>query len=281
MKIAIFSCMGLGDGLISLVLSNNLACAGHEVDTYHPFMKQMQPLFPDLPIKDRPKDTNFIKNYSKLIFIYEKSPWMLHLLNEAKSNYPKKMTILNPIATPNTNYPYWEEGRFNGNHPFVENLVNYCKNILNLPSTTKENGIQLHPDVKPKKYPNRVILHPTSSRLGKNWTPAKFIRLSKELKKEGFEPVFILTEKEKIDWQNINAPSFENLIELTYFIAESGFMIGNDSGIGHLASCVGIPTLTICRTKLAANFWRPTWAKGKTVVPPPLDSKSQRNALAR
>ena len=45
-------------------------------------------------------------------------------------------------------------------------------------------------------------------------------------------------------------------------------MIGNDSGVGHLASCLGIPTLTICRSQMAANFWRPGWSKGAVITPP-------------
>lgn len=85
---------------------------------------------------------------------------------------------------------------------------------------------------------------------------------------QGYTCVFILTPEEKKDWPEANAPDFSTLIELAEFIAESGWMIGNDSGIGHLASCLGIPTLTICRSHMGANFWKPSWAYGKIIVPP-------------
>lgn len=53
-KCAIFSCLGLGDGLISLVLSNNLQMSGYSTLTFHPFLQQMQPWFPNLEIKTFP-----------------------------------------------------------------------------------------------------------------------------------------------------------------------------------------------------------------------------------
>ncbi len=269
MKCAVFPCLGLGDGLIALILSHNLKQNGHEVDTFHPFMSQMQPLFPELPILPRPQDPASLQNYDRIFFIYEKLDWMQSFIKEALVHHREKTTILNPIATPNQDYPYWEEGRFDGTKPFVHNLVTYCTEQLQLENPTKDNGFILPPHIESKKYPKRVILHPTSSRPGKNWPAPKFLKLANRLSTAGYEPVFILTEKEKADWPQIGAPHFENLETLTHFIAESGSMIGNDSGIGHLASLVGLPTLTICRSKLSAPFWRPAWTPGVVLTPPP------------
>src|SRR5690348_18510042 len=38
---AVFSCQGMGDGLISLVLSNNLHLNGAEATTFHPFLNEL------------------------------------------------------------------------------------------------------------------------------------------------------------------------------------------------------------------------------------------------
>ena len=46
-----------------------------------------------------------------------------------------------------------------------------------------------------------------------------------------------------------NNPIFSSLEELTSFLYESAFFIGNDSGPGHVASALNIPTLTIGQTK--------------------------------
>lgn len=268
MKCAVIPCLGLGDGLITLVLSHNLARAGHQVDTYHPIMWQMKPLFPHLSLLPREEGTEFLNQYDRIFFFYEKLPWMQNLIKHALEHFPEKTTILNPISTPHCDYPYWEQGRFDGNLTFVDNLVRYCRNLLELPDPVQTNGIQLGENIVKRRYPNRVILHPTSSRVGKNWSPRKFIAFAKKLKAEGFDPVFILTKKEREGWPPVEAPEFNNLVDLTNFIAESGWMVGNDSGIGHLASCMGIPTLIICRSQMVANFWRPGWGKGEIIIPP-------------
>lgn len=268
MKCAVFPCVGLGDALIAAVLSNNLARAGHEVDTFHALMPQMQPLFPYLPFLHKPEDMAFLHDYDRLFFIYETKEWMLRRIDYALAHFPEKTTVLNPIATPNRDYRFWEQGRFDGTRPFVDNLVDYCGWNLGIEEPVRDNGIVLPAAIERGKYPRRVILHPTSSRVGKNWTPKQFLALCRKLEKGGFEPVFILTAEEKGDWPSVEAPGFKDLTEVARFVAESGAMIGNDSGIGHLASCVGVPTLTVCRSKMVADFWRPSWAKGRVIVPP-------------
>lgn len=263
MKCAVFSCLGLGDGLLSLILSNNLRRAGHEVDTYHPFLQGLQSWFPSLPIYPFPET---FTSYDRYFIIYETTPWMQKVINFCLQNFRNNTTILNPIATPNRDYPFWEEGRFDGNLPFADNLFFFCQNTLQFPDATKDNGIQ--PPAHLNYYSKRIAIHPTSSRAGKNWTKTKYLALAKKLEEDGLDPVFILTDREKNDWPEIDPPHFETLESLARFVAESGFMIGNDSGIGHLASCLGLPTLIICRSRLAANFWRPSWKRGEVLYPP-------------
>lgn len=267
MKCALFPCEGMGDCLITLVLAHNLSLQGHTVHTYHPFMAQMQELFPHLPLFPRSHSFD-LGSYDRIFVFYEKHAWMQGVLKEALEKHREKTTVLNPIATPNRDYPFWEEGNFDGTQTFVDNLVQFCHDKLGIAHPVKSNGIQLPSWVEKKKYPNRVIIHPTSSRPGKNWTKEKFLKLADQLKKKGLEPVFILTKEEQKEWPEVDAPVFENLVALAHFVAESIYMIGNDSGIGHLASCLGIPTLTICRSSLTAHFWKPAWTEGALIVPP-------------
>lgn len=261
---AVFSCMGLGDGLLALILSNNLTRAGHQVTTYHPFLQELQSWFPTLPILPFPKSE--IPLYDHYYIVYENTPWMRAILDHCLKNFRDRTTVLNPIATPHRDYPYWEEGRFDGNQPFADNLLVFCRDLLKLPDPTKENGIQPPSDLD--YHSKRVVIHPTSSRAGKNWTRQKFLALARRLEEDGFEPAFILTEKERLEWPDVEAPLLPSLRNLARFVAESGYMIGNDSGIGHLASCLNLPTLIICRSKLTANFWRPGWKKGEVLYPP-------------
>ena len=62
-------------------------------------------------------------------------------------------------------------------------------------------------------------------------------------------------------------PLFETIDALARFVVESHFMIGNDSGIGHLASNLGLPTITIFSSKKRAMLWHPDWGKNQSITP--------------
>lgn len=272
-RCAVFSCLGLGDGLIALILSNNLQLNGWSITTFHPFLAVLQDWFPHLPIRPFPSlEENLaglMQQFERFFIIYEKSPWMQAILAICEKHYPKQTIVLNPIATAKRDYPYWENGRFDGKRPFVDNLYVFCKDHLRLPILTKGNGIVIPDSIRPRHFVNRVIFHPTSSRPGKNWPQEKYLELGARLKEQGYSPAFILTEEERTGWdtEKIEAPRFDNLSELAAFVCESGYMIGNDSGIGHLASCLGLPTLTICRNVQSSRFWRPAWTVGEVMTP--------------
>ncbi len=261
---AIFSCKGLGDGLISLILAHNLVQEGHEATLFHPFLQELQGWFPHIPIRPLAEAT---EDYDHFFFFYEKLPPLEPLLRAYEKKFKEKICVLNPIATTNTDYPYWENGQFDGHIPFVDNLYYFCKRTLSLSAPTKKNGICIPTHLIKNKYPNRVIIHPTSSRNGKNWSPKKYISLAKKLEKVGFTPAWILTPQEQALWP-VHAETFSSLSDLASYIYESGVMIGNDSGIGHLASCLGLRTLTICRNADSARFWRPAWTQGYVLTPP-------------
>lgn len=271
-RCAVFSCQGMGDGLISLVLSNNLHLNGAEATTFHPFLDALSPWFPDLPICKFPsleELESVLEGFDRFFIIFEKSPWMQAILQFCLKHHREKTTVLNPIATSRCDYPYWEEGRFNGNRSFVENIYAYSKDILKFAVVTKSNGIAVPKGVSPRKFEKRIVIHPTSSRDGKNWSWEKYVELSDRLKKEGFALAMILTQEERAGWdlRGVEVPIFIDLFEMAAYVAESGYMIGNDSGIGHLASCLGVPTLTVCRSAQASKFWRPAWARGSVVTP--------------
>lgn len=267
-KCAVFSCKGLGDGLIALVLSSNLYINGADVTTFHPFLKGLQPWFPHLPIRPFPHVEELCQ-FDAFFIIYERSEEMQRILTHCEKYYPEQTIVLNPIATNNKDYLYWKIGKFKGCRTFVDNIVSFCRESLHLKLLTKDNGIRVPAGIISRCYPKRVILHPTSSRPGKDWSKVKFIALAEDLERCGYESFFILTEQERSNWDlsKIRAQIVTNLMDLAQFVCESGYMIGNDSGIGHLASCLGLPTITVCRSYRSAQFWRPAWAQGKVVAP--------------
>lgn len=273
MRTAVFSCLGLGDGLISLVLSHNLVNNGWDVTTFHPSLKGLQGWFPRLPLMPFPAKEEMEKvlsEFDRFFLFFEKSEWMLSILEFCKARWPDKLTVLNPIATKRCDYPFWEGGKFDGQIPFVDNLLNFCRNSLQLPQVSNSNGITPPESVIIRRYPNRIVIHPKSSRESKNWPWEKFATLARQLENEGYEPWFALTNAEKATLPPCRSPNLLSLSDTAQFVAESGAMIGNDSGIGHLASCLGLPTVTICRHKQASYFWRPAWTPGTVLTPPAL-----------
>jgi hypothetical protein len=225
-------------------------------------MEGLQEWFPGLTIRPFPPK---LEEFDRFFIFYERSTWMEAVLQECIKKYRDKTTVLNPIATPNTDYPYWEEGRFDGNQTFADNLVVFCQTILGIKGAQKQNGVVIPSDVNPRKYMHRIAIHPTSSRPGKNWPRVKFLRLAKKLKARGFEPVFIVSPKERVDWPE--APLFSTLDAMARFVAECGYMIGNDSGIGHLASLFGLPTVSLFKNERTAHFWRPSFGPNKVCLP--------------
>jgi heptosyltransferase-3 len=257
MRCAVFSCMGLGDGLLAMVLAHNLRLEGHTVTLFHPFLAGLQTWFPDVAIRPFPEESP--PDFDRVFIFFEKSAWMERMI----AGYGASAHILNPIATKNRDYPHWAEGQFDGRLTLVENLFRYCRDVLQLRQPVRTNGIK---NPFSRRFPKRVIIHPTSSRPGKNWPKQNYLTLASQLKKRGYDPVFIVAPEEVSDWPE--APRFSALSDLAAFVAESGSMIGNDSGIGHLASALGLPTLTIGRSRDSLQFWRPDWSPGIILTPP-------------
>ncbi|MGE5195962.1 MAG: hypothetical protein ACM3JI_01370, partial [Anaerolineae bacterium] len=190
-KCAVFSCLGLGDGLIALVLSNNLMMNDCEVITYHPSLNGLQPWFPTLPIRPFPSLTSLdaeLSNYDRFFIFYEKTEWMQAVIQKCLTSFRSKTYVLNPIATANCDYPFWEEGKFDGRKSLVDNLYLFCKDILKLKLASRTNGISPLPGLSFRKEKQRIVIHPTSSREGKNWPREKYLLLSQKLKNNGFEP---------------------------------------------------------------------------------------------
>lgn len=138
-----------------------------------------------------------------------------------------------------------------------------------------------------ERYPRRIALHPTSADVKRNWLPIQYLKLARLLKKRGFDVAFTVSAEEHPYWRHVeeegfSLPYFTTLSETAYFLYESGFFIGNDSGLGHLASNLGVSTLTISGNHRRVRLWRPDWAPGAIITPPfPLPNFKGINFRAR
>jgi hypothetical protein len=275
--VAIFSCKGLGDGLISIALANNLIINDYEVSFFHNNFEQLQDVFLDIVIKKFPQalEIEQILNYFAKIFIsYEEDNFFsMKLIEEGKKKCPQKIYVLNPCASKKVGgQPYYRDACFSPNVSMVENIDFFCKKILKLKKTTKIINYFIPKEIQFKKNLKRVIIHPSSAKKGKNWPINKYLDLAIKLKTIGYDPVFVVGPNEEEFYKvvlenNFKLVNFKNLKDLTYFIYESALMIGNDSGIGHLASMLGIRTISIFRNYRSAKLWRPGWSDGRVIYP--------------
>lgn len=106
-----------------------------------------------------------------------------------------------------------------------------------------------------------IAIHPGSGSKKKNWGFDNFIELSEKLKNEFKCNTLLLSGpaegdkfiKEKNGFINITGLS---LIELASVLERCSLYIGNDSGITHLASAVGIPVIAIFGPT-NIDIWKP------------------------
>lgn len=135
----------------------------------------------------------------------------------------------------------------------VENVQIALKTLLQI-NASSENGITPPPGLVHRKYPSRIFIQTDSSQPQKNFPQKKWEKLAKTLRLWGFSPFFL--------------PKFPTLEELSSALYESGYFLGNDSGPGHLASLLQIPTLILGGKEKHLQHWKPGWGKTTLLTPP-------------
>lgn len=267
-KATIICKRGLGDSLIFLTLAENLVKNGFEVHLFTDCLSTLESLFPRVKISscceiDLPK---VVTNSDSIFIKSDREEKIKMFIQEAKNHLPLSTYEIHPTTCKS-------KGRLPGDvqiNPkisMVENLVRFCEEDLHLTRCKKGNGIQIPPNWVYRKNPKRIIIHPTSSVKERNWPEKKYKKLYQSLEKQGWKPLIVMTEKEKKEFSpyfcdGIEVVAGKTLYQVAKLIYESEYFIGSDSGLGHLASNLGISTVTIFAVKRKKNLWLPGWAKG-------------------
>lgn len=247
----------LGDCLISMVVTHNLRRHGFKVTTFNNYLAALRSYFPQEDIQPYPDQSvgrEILSQYDLLIYMAD-----YNVAFESDQWHPN-IVILDDYAL------------YHRAMPMVDIQLAVCREIFGLTDLVKINGVAAPPTLKFRANLNRVIIHPSASHLTKQWLPARFISLAQRLKEQGYEPVFVLAPAEKDEFSWIPEHGFTYVADqamefLPKFLYESGWFIGNDSGVGHLASNLGIPTITLLSRKSVKCRWRPGWAPGEALLP--------------
>jgi heptosyltransferase III len=254
LKFAIVCARGLGDALLSMILAHNLKLSGKQVTTFSSILCELKDWFPKFHIAPCPISEQFFSTLSSFDTVVAAD----HSVIKENHHFGNRLIIL-------------KENAFDKKLTMVENLRASCERTLALPFSLANNGITPLKGLTWRRYPRRLLLHPMSNSIKKNWPSEKFIALASLLEKEGYDPYFCVSPAEREFWEGIIAkerlPYFRTVSDLASFVFESGYLIGNDSGVGHLASALHIPTLSLFARKGYSHLWRPGWGPGAVCAP--------------
>jgi len=270
---AIIPAKGIGDALLMMIASHQLLKKGYQVTTYHPSLAQLKSWFPE---EHSFKDTYLLEELSSfdLVIVENDNSKRIQELKRFFQKKPDTLSLFYPSYVPSKNGPLFHHDQtFLSSQPMADNIAHAIGRLLNIQDVSKDNGLSVPNDLIHRFYKERVVLHPMSSDVRKNWPSGKFIKLAELLKERGFEPVFAVSPEEREAWlhaedKGISVPLFESLSTLAHFLYESSYVIGNDSVVGHLASNLQIPTLIISNNRERMKLWRPGWLPGKVLTPP-------------
>lgn len=100
---------------------------------------------------------------------------------------------------------------------------------------------------------SKIIMHPGSGSIKKNWPASNFIKVYRNLESQGIGSEIIIGPAEydldKYFKKHLPPNSIihtpASLLELVPLLKQSSGFIGNDSGISHLAAFMGIPSIVI------------------------------------
>ncbi len=110
-----------------------------------------------------------------------------------------------------------------------------------------------------------TLIHPGSGSVEKCWPLDRFLAVGRQLSAEGRPVRFLLGPAEldrlthaEVDRIESVAPALQpsDLAEVASAISSQARLIGNDSGISHLAAAVGTPTLAVFGPT-SPDLWRP------------------------
>ncbi len=267
-KIAILSSKGIGDALLTMTMVHQLRQVGASPTLFHESHRLLSPLFPSYTLLPWPcldAYATYFRAFDRIIFINDNSAKAWQLLYLRKSGKMRNFTCLFPKK--DKAYQQFFASKdflFVSHATLLFNITAFLRWFMPGPPFTSENGIELPSAVAHRRYSHRIVIHPKSTDKKRMWSAKKFISLAKSLKNLGYKPAFLLSGEEKTKWphSSITAPDFPDLKALAGYIYESGFFIGNDSGMGHLASCVRVPTLTISGNIKRLALWQPAWHPG-------------------
>ncbi|VCU70919.1 Lipopolysaccharide core heptosyltransferase RfaQ [Pigmentiphaga humi] len=250
----------IGDTLVSMVLVNNLMRHGIAVTVFSRHLDAMREWFPGVDIRPElgaAQARGELSRYDLVLHAYAND-----VVGDTRAWHPRAWVM--------DHWPTYRQVK-----PMVDIQLDVCRDCFGLADPTRDNGLVVPLGAAGVVIRNRVIIHPTASDLHKQWLPVRFLALARRLRKQGYEPWFVVAPCERADWHWIEAQgerlvAYASLADVAAWLATAGVFVGNDSGLAHLASNVGVPAVSLALRPRIALRWRPGWAPALAITAPPL-----------
>jgi heptosyltransferase-3 len=271
--VGLLASIRLGDSLLLMSIANNLRRTGKQVTIFGSHIHALARWFPGFEIFPLPPPSeaaSLLAGFDVIIQMNPEQP-----LDGAQRYNANFACFLE-----------WHSERQRPFEPILKEFRSFTEEIFGVADWQNDNGMRAPAPLAHHAQAQRVIIHPTASDPNKYWSQSKFLKLARRLRADGYHPWLILEKREREHWRTIShgiadLVEIDSLDGLAGFIHESGWFIGNDSGIGHLASAAGIPTVTISERLRNMARWRPGWAPGLVVQPLWLPLRSWRRQYWR
>jgi heptosyltransferase-3 len=110
-----------------------------------------------------------------------------------------------------------------------------------------------------------IVIHPGAGSPAKCWPPERFVGLARALRDQGHPVAVLLGEVERERWpaaqvaalgEVATVESPQSLLDLLSHVQPARCFVGNDSGPGHLAGILGVPTIAIFGANDSTR-WKP------------------------
>jgi hypothetical protein len=245
----------IGDSLITMVLVNNLVRNGYAPTVFGWVAEQLAEWFPGVQIgRASPGDRDAAAASFDTVIELHTTPFGCSL------------------SCSGATIALCELPGFSDAAHMVDRMVDVCTRVFGLRDVTRANGMAVPARIARGSVPSRVAIHPSGSHPEKIWSQPKFVALARALAGQRMASGFLVAPDEYREWESVAKDGFEvnafaRLDDVAEWIAEAGWFIGNDSGLGHLASAIGVPTLSIFMRRGLARTWRPGWGIGAIALP--------------
>lgn len=246
----------LGDALLSLVVAHNLVRAGHGVLAIAPELATLRTWFPDLSIAVSPEDVADGALAGARTVVHQ-SPETLPLYVPRAG---QELLVLG------------DDALLDRRRPRIDGYVAICRERLGIGAPVRANGMTPPQGSGESAARGRVLVHPGAREAHKAWPLSRFLALADELARAGHAPLWLSPPGDRQALERLTDGRFEvvereRLDDLAALLVGAALFIGNDSGVSHLASNVGTPTVTIFARPRIARHWRPAWAPAEVVLP--------------